>query len=293
MSELTVQTEEATTPLCECGCGEHVTPGLVFGKPRRYIRGHGPQATGKTGGGARRKPTGRTPSLDELKATKPERDEDKAPGTANAKTKRRRARAAATDEVPYKAGVIARGMNKLYARTGKFVKVMDADIGSAIIAASKESDDDVTVGEAWDELAKTNPRIRAVLLKMITGGAWTQVFMAHAPILLAVLMKDAVRKRLPFPKLTEFVTAFGNDDETGDTGEAGGGGLGAMLANLTPEDLAQVSAMMDGGGPLINMVMGQMRNPTGTGRVPATVGVEHVHVAGDPPCAGCGWSGEG
>lgn len=269
MSEATVLEE---TPLCECGCGEHVTPGLVFGKPRRYIRGHGPQAQGKTK--TPRKP-GRTPSLDELKANSEDKPEDRAPGDTTGKKRKRRTHThAAPDEVPYKAGVIARGMNKLYARTGKFVKVMDADIGSAIIAATrKESDDDVTVGEAWDELAKTNPRIRAILLKMITGGAWTQVLMAHAPILLAILMKDAVRKRLPFPKLTEFVTAFGDDDQPG--GEQDGGGLGAMLANLTPEDMEQVSAMV--GGPLMNMVMGHMTNgqtadPTGTGRVPEATG---------------------
>lgn len=260
MSETTIE----QTPLCECGCGGNVTPGLVFGKPRRYIRGHGPQAQGKTK--TARKP-GRTPSLDELKGSTPERDEDRAPGTGDGKSKRRRHKTAAQpEEVPYRAGVIARGMNKLYARTGKFVRVMDADIGSAIIAATrKEAKDDVTVGEAWDELAKTNPRIRSILMKMITGGAWSQVIMAHLPILLAVLMKDAIRKRLPFPKLVDMAAAFGSDEDTGDEEDMPQpGGMAAMLAQLTPADVEQIGAMMNG------MMGGIVRNVGGTGRVPET-----------------------
>ena len=64
-------------------------------------------------------------------------------------------------------------MNRLYARVGRIVRVMDPVIGQAIIeTTSKEAESEVTVGEAWEELARTNPRIRRVLLKLISGGAW-------------------------------------------------------------------------------------------------------------------------
>jgi hypothetical protein len=125
-------------------------------------------------------------------------------------------------------------MNKLYAKAGKIIKVMDPEIGNAILSVTrKESDDDVTVGEAWEEIARTNPRIRMFLLKMIAGGAWTQLLMAHAPILLAVVMKDQVRKHIPFMRL---VSALLEDDEDGtpsDISEAFGG--------LTPDDAEQMA----------------------------------------------------
>src|SRR5579872_1893542 len=106
-----------------------------------------------------------------------------------------------TPPMPAK-GFIATRVNKLYVRTGKIVKVADAEIGDAIISCTKkESDDDVTVGEAWEDLARTNPRVRALLLKILQGGAWGQLFMAHMPIFMAIVMKDGIRKHIPFMKL--------------------------------------------------------------------------------------------
>ncbi len=139
---------------------------------------------------------------------------------------------------PFRAGPIAKGMNRLYAKAGKLIKVMDPEVGNAIISVTKkESDDDLTVGEAWEELAKTNPRIRAVLLKMISGGAWGALFMAHAPIFLAVVMKPAVMKHLP---LNNLISAFLTEDdgEPSEESEAIGG--------LQPDDVQQMMNMANG-----------------------------------------------
>jgi hypothetical protein len=148
-----------------------------------------------------------SPSAEQLDAQGPiKRGEDRPPAPrgkkARGKTSTKGSEGQAAAVPPFRAGPIATGMNKLYAAAGKIVRAWDHDIGTAIIGTTrKESDDDTTVGEAWEELARTNPRIRAFLYKMIEGGAWSGVFMAHAPIFLAVLMKEGIRKRLPFQGL--------------------------------------------------------------------------------------------
>lgn len=259
------------TPLCECGCGEQVTPGLVFGKPRRYIRGHGPQAKAKASQPARNAidappvSFGESPSLNDLKAAAADRPEDRAPGKVKGKRGKTRTTKDEPENIPpFRAGPIAAGMNKLYLRTGKLVRVMDHDIGTAIIGTTKkESDDDVTVGEAWEELAKTNPRIRAFLLKMIAGGAYTQLIMAHAPIFLAIIMKDGIKKHIPFMRLIEAVLVD-RDEATGDEQPTD---IAAMLGGLSPQDAQQMAAMAQG-------MMAQMgfsmdgRNTQATPRTP-------------------------
>ncbi len=184
---------------------------------------------------------GESPSLETLKTEKVKREEDRSPG----KPVRTRRAGKTEPELPsYRQGVIAKGMNSLYAKTGRIIRAMDYDIGTAVIAATrKESPDDVTVGEAWDELARTNPRIRRALLKLITGGAWTQLFMAHAPIFLAIIMKDSIRRHIPLGGLMESVLS--PDDVTGEPSE-----MSQAMGGLTPED----------GQQMMEQAMGMMQN---------------------------------
>jgi hypothetical protein len=137
----------------------------------------------------------------------------------------------------YQKGVIAAGMTKLYRRAGKIIREIDRDIGIAVMECAEDC------GEAWDELARTNPRVRKFLLKLITGGAWSAVFMAHAPILLAIIMKEGIRKRIPFMKL---IKAGLEKDETGQAAD-----LSSMLGNMTPEDM---QAMVNLGMQLMDQV---------------------------------------
>jgi hypothetical protein len=136
----------------------------------------------------------------------------------------------------FREGQIAGGMNRLYRRAGKMLKVFDQEIGQAFIEATRKEDEaDITVGEAWEEVARGNPRIRRFLLRMISGGAYGQLFMAHAPILLVIMMKPAVQKRLPFNKL---VAAFlDNGDTSGEAPAAG-----TPFEGLRPEDVEQMQA---------------------------------------------------
>jgi hypothetical protein len=222
-------------------------------RPRKMAgRPKDPPAPPSSGGRAAQ------PSLDDLKDRGPiDGASDRSPDAGKA---RRKARAKAEDPLPpFRAGPIATGMNKLYARVGRIVRVMDPAIGTAIISTTtKESEAEVTVGEAWEEVARTNPRIRRVLLKLIEGGAWAQLFMAHAPILIAVLMKPSVISKIPF---TKFLLAYvDEDDQAGD-------GLGAAMADLTEDDVRQAADLAQG---FLSSFMGGQGDPAragnGTGR---------------------------
>lgn len=132
---------------------------------------------------------------------------DQEPGKGRRRGRARRSADRPEQPVPpFKAGPIAKGMNRLYAKAGKIIRTVHPALGEAWLACTrKESDDDTTVGEAWEELARHDPVWRARLLKLCTGGAWGQVFWAHAPILLALLMLEPIRKRMPFPDLVDAV----------------------------------------------------------------------------------------
>ena len=194
----------------------------------------------------------KSPTLDELKAQKDAeaaeagadrhqagaKPEDRAP---SARRPHRRKAAGEPDKpkppVPqFREGQIERGINQLYRKAGKLIRVMDADVGQALIDITRKEDaEDQTVGECWEQLARTNPRIRAVLLKMIAGGAWGQLFMCHAPVLMAIVMKDAIRRRLPFGKV---IQVFLEPDEDGEAPADG-----TVAEGLTMPDMGEMMEM--------------------------------------------------
>lgn len=134
---------------------------------------------------------------------------------------------------PFKAGPIAKGMNRLYAKAGRLVRMVHPMFGEAIIATTrKESDDDETVGEAWEALAQVNPVWRGRLLKICTGGAYGRLVMAHAPILLALLMLEPVARRIPFAGALG-VVLDDDDSAAGSTGAPTGADVEAMMAMAT------------------------------------------------------------
>jgi hypothetical protein len=144
------------------------------------------------------------------------------------------------EPLPYRPGVITRGVNKLYRKAGKIVRAMDADVGEAIIQAarntSEEDGEDDSVGAAWDELARTNPRVRRFLMKCLAGGAVGQLVLAHAPIAMAIMLKPAVLRFIPFAKLVESLAEPDEDTPQGDGGLPGG---------LTMPDMDQMMALAE------------------------------------------------
>jgi hypothetical protein len=193
----------------------------------------------------------KSPSLEDLKAARaadpapaePGPPGDRPPAPLKGRAGRRQ-RSRAVDPKPappipqkYRAeGSIAKGVNQLYRKAGKLVRVMDGDIGQALIDITRaEDDDDVTVGDAWEALARSNPRVRAFLLRLLAGGAWSGVFAVHMPVLMALLMKDSIRKRIPFGGL---LMAVADDSE-----DSPAPGEGTVFDGLKPDDMAQMMAM--------------------------------------------------
>lgn len=169
----------------------------------------------------------------------------------------------------YKAGVIAKGVNRLYRKTGKIIRGLDPDIGEAFIESARntadDGEDDDSVGAAWDELARTNPRIRAFLMKFITGGAYGQLAMAHAPIALAIIMKPAIFGRIPFQNVVASV-AEPDDDSPPDGGGLPGGMTAADAAQMGDLLARQMQRM---GMPVPPEVAEQMAQAAAAGPVPA------------------------
>ena len=185
--------------------------------------------------------------------------EDREPGLdPRAKPARREP----VDVPPFRAGPIAKGVNRLYRKAGKLVRVADPELGAAIIQCTRKStytdddgiervdEDDVTVGEAWEELARTNVRVRMFLLRMLSGGALVNLVMAHAPILLAIMLKDAVMRRIPFHRFIESWLADDDGDEAPQQGAPTMGGMTqADMGQMVAAAQAMAANMAAGMGP--------------------------------------------
>jgi len=134
---------------------------------------------------------------------------------------------------PFREGPIAKGINRIYRKAGKIIKAFDRELGMVIISTTqKEDDEDTTVGEAWEEVARVNPRIRRFLLKCVETGTWSGLFAVHAPILLVILMKDKIRRFVPFNGLISALLENDDDGTPSDMSEALGG--------IQPGDLQQM-----------------------------------------------------
>lgn len=204
----------------------------------------------------------KSPTIAELREAKEETqasDDVKPADTAPAKNKRGKVK---VEEPlpPYREGVIAKGVNKLYRRVGKIVKGFDPIIGEGIIDAATEEEDKVTVGEAWDELARTNPRIRRFLLKMLTGKGYAQLVWAHLPMFIAMWMSFQRRAQGTHPNQTD-------PKSLGDKFKAAAAEVipelpgGNPLAGLKEEDMAQMMT-------LAQQMMPQMMQAMNTGSSP-------------------------
>jgi hypothetical protein len=189
------------------------------------------------------------PSLDELKAEREvqaesvdhvDASEDRAPSQGKHRRGKAKAAPGAVDAATpqHRPGLITKGVNKLYRRAGKVARALDKDIGNALMEISQntsevEGEDD-SVGAAWDELARTNPRIRRFLLKLIAGGAWSQVIMAHGPLGMAVAMKFISEDPGLIGRLIKSVAEADEDTPAGEGGLPGG---------MTAEDVQSIFEM--------------------------------------------------
>jgi hypothetical protein len=134
-----------------------------------------------------------------------------------------------------RAGVITKGVNKLYRRAGKIFRAWDRSIGEAFILCSQNTSEDPaeddSVGAAWEELCKTNPRVRRVVLAMIAGGTAGALLEAHLPIAMAIFTKDAIARRIPFGRILQSLAEPDEDEEQGN----------AMPGGMNMDDVMQAA----------------------------------------------------
>jgi hypothetical protein len=191
------------------------------------------------------------PGAEELAAAPPvDRGPDRPPDTTSRRPAAR-AGAARSEPAPSmpRGGVIAAGVDKLYRRAGKILRALDHDIGQALIECTRVENLDegeLTVGQAWEQLAKTNPRIRAFLMRAIAGGAWGDLIMAHAPLGIAIVMKPAVQRLIPWGRIVESMAEPDEDTPDGEGGLPGGMTAADFeeLRNTAAEQARRVAARM-------------------------------------------------
>ena len=146
-----------------------------------------------------------------------------------------------------KGGVIAKGIDRLYRRAGRMLRILDDELGLAVIECTRPDPDDPdapTVGQAWEALARENPRIRARILALLKGGTWQDLIMAHAPIGIALFTRDWFRRLIPGATLERAAEVLLEEDEDTEPGD------------LRPEDVADMRDMAEAQAQKIAAKMG-------------------------------------
>jgi len=148
-----------------------------------------------------------------------------------------------------KTGVIASGMNRAYRTGGRIATVLGgpgsrlARVGAALQEITvKAYPDDVTVGEAWEAYAAANPRVRAFLLRLVSGGAAGELVMIHLTVVLALVTPDNPDEAAG--KLGQVFAAVAGQDPEASPGNGPGPAdtMPGFLAGMTQEDMAQAAA---------------------------------------------------
>lgn len=189
----------------------------------------------------------KTPSVEDLKARQAAgaADDGQLPGDRPPAAPKGRARGRAKERrepkpapvLPQKyrnEGSIAKAVNRTYRKAGRILVAMGIEPeGRALIEITRaEDEDDLTVGDAWEALCRSNPRVRAFLLRFMGKSDVAAVVWAHMPVLLAFLTRDGVMRRMPFGAL--FAATVTPDEDDGEAPEGG----------LREEDAAQMAAMV-------------------------------------------------
>lgn len=79
-------------------------------------------------------------------------------------------------------GGLRKPLEDMYTGMGMMLMPFDPSCGKVIIEAAPRC------AETLDDLAKTNPAVRRILISLVTTSALGAVIMAHAPILMAIAM---------------------------------------------------------------------------------------------------------
>lgn len=115
---------------------------------------------------------------------------------------------------PAPRGGLRKPLEDMYTGLGMMFMPFDPSCGKVIIEAAPRC------AETLDELAKTNPAVRRILISLVTTSALGAVIMAHAPILMAIAMHHIPALREKQEKMVgEFAEMLANGFPAPDTAE--------------------------------------------------------------------------
>jgi hypothetical protein len=113
-------------------------------------------------------------------------------------------------------GGLRRPLEDMYTGLGMMLMPFDPSCGKVIIDAAPRC------AETLDELAKTNPAVRRILISLVTTSALGAVIMAHAPILMAIAMHHVPALRDRQEKMVgEFAEMMANGFTMGEENPEG------------------------------------------------------------------------
>lgn len=125
----------------------------------------------------------------------PKRDKSSAP--------KRERKSRAVPAMP--RGGLKSALARMYVAIGMSVFPFDPHCGRTIIDSADQC------AEALEELAKTNPEVRRILISLVTASAWGAVITAHAPIVMAIALHHIPALRDRQEKMVgEFAEMFAN-----------------------------------------------------------------------------------
>lgn len=95
---------------------------------------------------------------------------------------------------PYRAGKYKEPISQLYAVAGLMLSPIAPKTGMAFVENSDK------VAEEWDKLSRTNPKVKKVLDKLVTGGGWGGLLLAHSAIGMVAVQESGLLSKVPFLK---------------------------------------------------------------------------------------------
>jgi hypothetical protein len=105
---------------------------------------------------------------------------------------------------------IAGSLTNMYTGLGMTVAMVDKHCGMAIVESAEDC------AQSWEDLAKTNPKVRRALLMLLETSDVTKIVIAHAPIMAAVM---AHHMPLVREQQLRVVEMFANQGSSEDEGE--------------------------------------------------------------------------
>lgn len=98
-------------------------------------------------------------------------------------------------------------LTNMYTGLGISLSMVDRNCGQAIVESAEDC------AEAWEELARRNPKVRRALLMLLETSDVTKIIIAHAPIMMAIASHHVPFVREQQIKVVEMFANQGANEE--------------------------------------------------------------------------------